>query len=98
MQINDTLLDDVKQWRQHIHSQPELGFKEFKTAAFIVDKLQSFGIDVHQGLGGTGIVGTLKNGEGPTIGRPAGHVQRPLPSEQIQDPASLAAIRVHQPQ
>ncbi|WP_199508782.1 MULTISPECIES: M20 aminoacylase family protein [unclassified Psychrobacter] len=68
MQINDTLLDDVKQWRQHIHSQPELGFKEFKTAAFIVDKLQSFGIDVHQGLGGTGIVGTLKNGEGPTIG------------------------------
>ena len=68
MQINDTLLDDVKQWRQHIHSQPELGFKEFKTAAFIVDKLQSFGIEVHQGLGGTGIVGTLKNGEGPTIG------------------------------
>ncbi|GAA0314711.1 M20 aminoacylase family protein [Psychrobacter aestuarii] len=68
MQINDTLLDDVKQWRQHIHSQPELGFKEFKTSAFIVDKLQSFGIEVHQGLGGTGIVGTLKNGEGPTIG------------------------------
>lgn len=68
MLINEALLADVKQWRQHIHSQPELGFKEFKTAAFIVEKLQSFGIEVHQGLGGTGVVGTLKNGSGPTIG------------------------------
>ncbi|MBP2280611.1 hippurate hydrolase [Psychrobacter sp. PL19] len=68
MLINETLLGEVKQWRKQIHSQPELGFKEFKTVAFIVDKLQSFGIEVHQGLGGTGVVGTLKNGSGPTIG------------------------------
>ena len=68
MSVNEALLDEVKQWRKQIHSQPELGFKEFKTSSFIVEKLQSFGIDVHQGLGGTGVVGTLKNGEGPTIG------------------------------
>ncbi len=68
MLINETLLGEVKQWRQQIHSQPELGFKEFKTSSFIVDKLKSFGIEVHQGLGGTGVVGTLKNGSGPTIG------------------------------
>lgn len=68
MLINETLLGEVKQWRKQIHSQPELGFKEFKTSSFIVDKLQSFGIEVHQGLGGTGVVGTLKNGSGPTIG------------------------------
>ncbi|PYE36627.1 M20 aminoacylase family protein [Psychrobacter fozii] len=68
MSVNDALLDEVKQWRKQIHSQPELGFKEFKTSSFIVDKLQSFGIEVHQGLGGTGVVGTLKNGTGPTIG------------------------------
>jgi amidohydrolase len=68
MLINETLLGEVKQWRHQIHSQPELGFKEFKTSSFIVDKLQSFGIEVHQGLGGTGVVGTLKNGSGPTIG------------------------------
>lgn len=68
MLINETLLSEVKQWRQHIHSQPELGFKEFKTSSFIVDKLKSFGIEVHQGLGGTGVVGILKNGSGPTIG------------------------------
>lgn len=68
MLVNETLLDEVKQWRKQIHSQPELGFKEFKTSSFIVDKLQSFGIEVHQGLGGTGVVGTLKNGSGPTIG------------------------------
>ncbi|MFI8555531.1 MULTISPECIES: M20 aminoacylase family protein [Psychrobacter] len=68
MSVNEALLDEVKQWRKQIHSQPELGFKEFKTSSFIVDKLQSFGIEVHQGLGGTGVVGTLKNGAGPTIG------------------------------
>ena len=68
MLINETLLGEVKQWRQQIHSQPELGFKEFKTSSFIVDKLKSFGIEVHQGLGGTGVVGVLKNGSGPTIG------------------------------
>ncbi|MGP5515743.1 M20 aminoacylase family protein [Psychrobacter alimentarius] len=68
MLINETLIGEVKQWRQHIHSQPELGFKEFKTSSFIVDKLKSFGIEVHQGLGGTGVVGILKNGSGPTIG------------------------------
>ncbi|MBO6224290.1 MAG: amidohydrolase [Psychrobacter sp.] len=68
MLINETLLGEVKQWRQHIHSQPELGFKEFKTSSFIVDKLKSFGVEVHQGLGGTGVVGILKNGSGPTIG------------------------------
>lgn len=68
MSINETLLGEVKQWRKHIHSQPELGFKEFKTSSFIVDKLKSFGIEVHQGLGGTGVVGILKNGSGPTIG------------------------------
>ena len=68
MLINETLLGEVKQWRQQIHSQPELGFKEFKTSSFIVEKLKSFGIEVHQGLGGTGVVGVLKNGSGPTIG------------------------------
>ena len=68
MLINETLIGEVKQWRQQIHSQPELGFKEFKTSSFIVDKLKSFGIEVHQGLGGTGVVGILKNGSGPAIG------------------------------
>lgn len=68
MSVHESLLNEVKQWRKQIHSQPELGFKEFKTSSFIVDKLESFGIDVHQGLGGTGVVGTLKNGTGPTIG------------------------------
>jgi hippurate hydrolase len=66
--INKELIEEIKQWRKLIHSQPELGFNEFKTSAFIAQKLESFGIGVHKGLGGTGVVGTLKNGEGPTIG------------------------------
>lgn len=68
IELQESLLQQAKLWRKQLHSQPELGFKEFKTSAFIVEKLISFGIEVHQGLGGTGVVGTLKNGEGPTIG------------------------------
>ena len=95
MLINEELLADVKQWRQHIHSQPELGFKEFKTAAFIVDKLQSFGIEVHQGLGGTGVVGTLKNGSGPTIGIRADIDALPIAEQSDIDHKSTHANCMH---
>jgi len=56
------LCDEMKAWRQHLHQHPETAFEEFQTAAFIAEKLKSFGLEVHQGLGGTGIVATLKVG------------------------------------
>ena len=56
---------DVVAWRHHIHANPELGFQEHETARFVADKLRSFGLDaVHEGLGGTGVVGVLKSGTG----------------------------------
>lgn len=52
----------MRQWRHDLHSKPELGFKEYQTARFITRKLQSFGIEVHEKVGGTGVVGVLQRG------------------------------------
>ena len=53
---------DMRQWRQHLHQFPETAFEETQTAKFIADKLTSFGLEVHQGLGKTGVVATLSAG------------------------------------
>ena len=58
----EQLIPDVKKWRHHLHTFPETAFQEFKTAEFIADTLRTFGLDVHTGIGGTGVVGTLQKG------------------------------------
>ncbi|MCA2017181.1 M20 family metallopeptidase [Vibrio tritonius] len=68
MTIAQSLLTEVKAWRRDLHRYPELGFAEHRTSAQVAALLEEFGLDVHTGLGGTGVVGTLKNGDGPTIG------------------------------
>ena len=60
---------EVVAWRKHIHANPELGFHEQRTAKFVADQLRSFGLDVHEGIAGTGVVGVLRKGAGTrTIG------------------------------
>ena len=55
--------------RRHIHANPELGFEEVETAALVVERLTEMGIEVHTGLGTTGVVGTIRYGNGPrTVG------------------------------
>ncbi|RUZ72826.1 amidohydrolase [Mesorhizobium sp. M7A.F.Ca.US.006.01.1.1] len=52
-------------WRRDLHAYPEFGFEEKRTAAFVAAKLREFGLDdVTEGVGGTGVVGTLKRGSG----------------------------------
>ncbi|MGE7468727.1 amidohydrolase [Bosea sp. NPDC003192] len=58
------LTPEVVAWRHHIHANPELGFREVETARFVADKLRSFGLEVQEGIGGTGVVGTLRSGSG----------------------------------
>ena len=55
---------ELTDWRRHIHAHPELAFEETQTAAFVAEKLRSFGIDVVEGIAGTGVVGTLQRGGG----------------------------------
>ena len=50
----------MKQWRQKIHSYPEIAYEEFKTSEFIEQKLKSFGIKVYKNFGTTGLVGVLE--------------------------------------
>lgn len=56
--------DEMTSWRRDIHSHPELAFDEHRTARVVAEKLREFGLDVHEGLAGTGVVGTLQKGRG----------------------------------
>ncbi len=51
----------------HFHQNPELSFLENRTAARMAAELRAAGLEVTEGVGGTGVVGILKNGEGPLI-------------------------------
>ncbi|UCI18054.1 M20 family metallopeptidase [Mesorhizobium sp. B2-1-8] len=61
----DALKREMTGWRRDLHAHPEFGFEETRTAAFVAAKLREFGLDdVTEGVGGTGVVGTLKRGSG----------------------------------
>ncbi|MEH0074060.1 M20 aminoacylase family protein [Pannonibacter sp. Pt2] len=51
--------------RRDLHAHPELGFEEERTSAIVANLLEEAGLEVHRGLGGTGVVGTLRCGNGP---------------------------------
>ena len=53
---------EIRDIRRDIHAHPELRFQETRTADLIADRLQAWGIPIVRGLGGTGVVGTLRNG------------------------------------
>ncbi len=50
--------------RRDIHRHPELGFQEFRTSDLVAQCLTQWGYDVERGLGGTGVVGQLRRGNG----------------------------------
>ncbi len=52
--------EDMKGWRRLLHQHPETSYEEFWTSDFIAEKLQSFGIETHRGIGKTGVVGVLR--------------------------------------
>jgi amidohydrolase len=66
-----TGLDTTRPWQEdfyrHLHQHPELSHQEHQTAAEIAKRLGSLGYQVHGGIGGTGVVGVLRNGDGPTV-------------------------------
>jgi len=56
------LHDQMTAWRRDIHAHPELGFEETRTSELVAKKLAEFGIEVHRGIGKTGVVGVLRSG------------------------------------
>jgi hippurate hydrolase len=64
-------LDAVRGWAadfyRDLHAHPELSHQEHATAAKVADRLATSGVEVHTGVGGTGVVGLIRNGEGPVV-------------------------------
>ena len=71
--ITDVLADlqATSRWQEHVykqlHAHPELSFQETETAALAASKLKELGYEVLEGIGRTGVVGVLRNGEGQTV-------------------------------
>ncbi len=64
----EAMQNQLSQWRRHLHQNPELGNREFKTAAYIVEQLKDLGLDIKTGIAKTGVVAILKGGKpGPVI-------------------------------
>ena len=63
----DTLVPDLESIYKDIHSHPELSMQENRTAGIASDRLRAAGYEVTTGIGKTGVVGVLRNGDGPTI-------------------------------
>lgn len=64
-------LSTVSGWQEEfyrdLHAHPELSHQESRTAANVASRLRELGCEVHEAIGGTGVVGVLRNGEGPSV-------------------------------
>jgi len=64
-------LDAIRPWQEDLyrdlHAHPELSHQELRTARHIAERLRRDGCEVHEDVGGTGVVGVLANGDGPTV-------------------------------
>ena len=59
-----TYADELTALRHDLHAHPELGFEEVRTSGIVAEHLEKFGVEVHRGLGRTGVVGVLKGRPG----------------------------------
>ncbi|OLL28582.1 amidohydrolase [Burkholderia sp. SRS-W-2-2016] len=59
-----TLQSQLKGWRQYLHQRPETGFEEIHTSDYVAQILRTLGLEVHRGIGGTGVVANLTVGDG----------------------------------
>ncbi|MBC9248203.1 amidohydrolase [Paracoccus sp. 11-3] len=89
--------DEMTAWRRHLHENPELGFECQETAAFVVQRLQEFGVDeIHEGIGKTGVVAIINGqGAGPTLGLRADMDALPMQETTGLDYASKVPGRMH---
>jgi hippurate hydrolase len=67
LQNLDRLIPDLEALYKDLHSHPELSMQETRTAGLAADRLRAAGCEVTTGVGRTGVVGLLRNGDGPTL-------------------------------
>lgn len=101
MPVNNRLADradTIKEWRRHLHQNPEIMYEVQETAAFVAEKLRTFGCDeVVEGLGQTGVVGIIKGskGDGPTVGLRSDMDALPIEEETGMPHASTKPGMMH---
>ena len=91
---------EMASWRQHLHQFPETAYEEEMTSDFVAEKLKSFGVEVHRGLGKTGVVGVIQgqdsgDGGSPSIGLRADMDALPMEEHTNLAYASRHANRMH---
>lgn len=87
---------EMTAWRRDLHAHPETAFEEHRTAEFVAGKLASFGIAVHRGLAGTGVVGSLTGGAGGrAVGLRADLDALPIQETNAFEHRSTHAGRMH---
>jgi hippurate hydrolase len=89
-------VDEFVALRREIHRFPELAFEEHRTSALVAEKLALWGYEVHRGLGGTGVVGTLRRGSSARrLGLRADMDALPIAEASGRPWASACAGRMH---
>ncbi|MFE0674460.1 amidohydrolase [Streptomyces sp. NPDC058867] len=63
----DLPVPELADFYRDLHRHPELAFREHRTAARLAARVRAAGFETAEGVGGTGIVGVLRNGDGPTV-------------------------------
>jgi amidohydrolase len=87
--------EQMVQWRRTIHQWPELGFDLHRTAALVTDTLAELGIEARSGVGKTGVVAYLGDGNGPVIGVRADMDALPILEENTVPYASRTPGKMH---
>jgi amidohydrolase len=88
---------EMREWRRHLHMNPELGLECHGTAAYVVQRLRAFGVDeINEGIGVSGVVALIRGrGEGPVIGLRADMDALPILEKTGAAHASRVEGRMH---
>jgi amidohydrolase len=91
----DGVMPKVVEWRRDFHQHPELSNQEFRTAKIVADHLRSLGMEVETEVAHTGVVGTLRGGDGPVVALRADMDGLPV-TELVDLPFASKAKSVYQ--
>ncbi len=91
----DAVMPKVVEWRRDFHQHPELSNQEFRTAKIVADHLRSLGMEVETEVAHTGVVGTLRGGDGPIVALRADMDGLPV-TELVDLPFASKARSVYQ--
>ncbi|MCR9254659.1 MAG: M20 family metallopeptidase [Alphaproteobacteria bacterium] len=95
MPIKNRIADfeaDMREWRQDFHAHPELCYEETRTAGIVADKLRSWGIEVHEQIGKTGVVGVIKGNQDGTGSIGIRADMDALPMQEVGNPAYKSTV------